>query len=75
MQVSAVTPQYSYSYVFNANMQLCDNINDTSFNSLAPLNSKKSVPQDDLKQVYLNITEWKDFCHKQIMSEQFDVIA
>lgn len=77
MQVSAVSPQYNYGYIFSAKLSLCDTIGDTSFNSLTPINTniKRNIQQTDLKQVYDNIYEWKDFCHKQILSGKFDVIA
>ena len=80
MQVSAVLSEGNYGRILTGNMLFDskyskDLINDTAFNSLTPFNNKKYAPQDDLPQVYDNINEWKNFCHKQILSGKLDIIA
>ena len=50
-------------------------IDDTSFNSLTPLSNKKKVAEDKLPQLYDNINEWQNFCHKQILGQKLNVIA
>lgn len=76
MQVSATTPQCNYGYIFSASTPSYEANFDTSFNSLTPFfTTKKTSGQEDLKQVYDNINEWKNFCHKQILGSKLNVIA
>ena len=80
MQVSAVLSEGNYGRVLACSAPLDnkfskDLISDTAFNSLTPFSTKKYAPQDDLPQVYDNINEWKNFCHKQILSGKLDIIA
>ena len=79
MLVSAVSANYFQSKK-NINKtavakkdKLVDNTNEMAFNSI-PNKSKKATNNDKLK-IYNSINEWKDFCHKQILKGNLDVIA
>lgn len=76
MLVSAISENfYNASNVFNKNINACkkDTFGETSFNSLNPY-YKKSF-NSDRTRLYYSINEWKNFCHKQILSGKLDVIA
>lgn len=79
MQVSAISSQESYGYILTRSVPIYNNsndqINDTSFNSLTPYYTKKAASDKDLPQVYDQINEWKNFCHKQILGRKLNTIA
>ena len=50
-----------------------DKKTDTAFNSLS--SQSKHAVNDDKARIYGSINEWKDFCHKQIINGNLDVIA
>lgn len=82
MLVSAISVNRNNGYNISSNMPFYNNrsnetIGDTSFNSLTPYsnNNKKLVSADKLPQVYDNINEWKNFCHKQILGKKLNTIA
>lgn len=80
MLVSAISRNYNGGYKMSSNMPFYNSrsnetIGDTAFNSLTPYTNKKSVPTEELPQVFDNINEWKNFCHKQILGGNLNVIA
>lgn len=80
MLVSAISKNSKQGYNMSRNMPFYNShstevIGDTSFNSLTPLNNKKSVPAEKMPQVFDNINEWQNFCHKQILGGKLNVIA
>lgn len=50
-----------------------DQSSDTTSNSLTSF--KKAEPQEKLSQIFNDINEWKEFCHKQVLGNKLDVIA
>ena len=79
MLVSAISVNQKNGYNISSNMpfnnRANEQIGDTSFNSLTPYVSKKTVSADKLPQVYNNINEWKNFCHNQILDKKLNTIA
>ena len=79
MLVSAISVNQKNGYNISSNMpfnnRANEQIGDTSFNSLTPYVSKKTVFADKLPQVYNNINEWKNFCHNQILGKKLNTIA
>lgn len=80
MLVSAISENRNNGYYMSSNMPFYNSksneqIGDTSFNSLTPYTSRKTVSSDKLPQVFDNINEWKNFCHKQILGKKLDTIA
>ena len=78
MLVSAISTNNNNGYNVSSNMPFYNSrsnetIGDTAFNSLTP--NKKVVCQDKTPQVFDNINEWQNFCHKQILGEKLNVIA
>ncbi len=78
MLVSAISTNNNNGYNVSSNMPFYNSrsnetIGDTAFNSLTP--NKKVVSQDKTPQVFDNINEWQNFCHKQILGEKLNVIA
>lgn len=78
MLVSAISTNNNNGYNVSSNMPFYNSrsnetIGDTAFNSLTP--NKKIVSQDKTPQVFDNINEWQNFCHKQILGEKLNVIA
>ena len=68
MQVSAINAQCENGYnmtnkLVNYNNRFNDYSRDTSFNSLTPYTSKKTVNQ------------WKNFCHQRILGGKLNIIA
>lgn len=79
MLVSAISLNRNNGYNMSSNMPFYntrsnETIGDTAFNSLTPY-AKKSVPAEKLPQIFDNINEWKNFCHKQILGEKLNTIA
>ena len=79
MQVSAIS-LYEGLYGTNYNMPSYNRrvnypIGDTSFNSLNPFSSRKSVPETNEEEDFEKINAWKHFCQNQIMGEKLNVIA
>lgn len=78
MLVSAVSANYFQSkktaekIVVNNKEKSIDNTGDMAFNSTPNKTKKTSIEQLSL---YNSINEWKDFCHKQIINGNLDVIA
>ena len=58
---------------YTTNERIHETIGETAFNSLAS-NSKKNSGIEKLG-LYDSINEWKEFCHKQILNGNLDVIA
>ncbi len=80
MLVSAISVNQNNGYNLSSNMPFYNSrsgetIGDTSFNSLTPYVSKKSIPAEKLPQLFDNINEWKNFCHKQILGSKLNTIA
>ena len=80
MLVSAFSVNNNGSYHMSSNMPFYNSksneqIGDTSFNSLTPYASKKTVSSDKLPQLFDNINEWKNFCHQQILGKKLNTIA
>lgn len=80
MLVSAISVNRNGSYHMSSSMPFynsksSEQIGDTSFNSLTPYTSKKTVSADKLPQVFNNINEWKNFCHQQILGKKLNTIA
>ncbi len=78
MLVSAISVNNNNGYNLSTNVPFYnsrENIGDTSFNSLTPYTVKKTAPTDKLPQVFDNINEWQNFCHKQILGGKLNVIA
>ena len=80
MLVSAISVNNRKGYNVSSNMpsynsRSNETIGDTSFNSLTPYISKKSVSIDKLPQLYDNINEWQNFCHEQILGRKLNTIA
>lgn len=78
MLVSAISTNNNNGYNVSSNMPFYNSrsnetIGDTAFNSLTP--NKKVVSQDKTPQVFDNINEWQNFCHKQILGEKLNVVA
>ena len=76
MLVSAVSANYFQSKkiadkTINKNEKPVEN-NDMAFNSTPNKIKKTSIEKLSL---YNSINEWKDFCHKQILAGNLDVIA
>ena len=57
------------------NNRSSETIGDTAFNSLTPYTNKKTVPTDKLPQLFNNINEWQNFCHKRILGEKLNTLA
>ncbi len=79
MLVSAISKSNN-GYNISSNMPFYNSrsnetIGDTAFNSLTPYSAKKSVSADKLPQVFDNINEWQNFCHKQILDRKLNVIS
>ncbi len=78
MLVSAVSANYFQSKktaektTVNKKEKPVDNAGDMVFNSTPNKTKKASIEQLSL---YNSINEWKDFCHKQIINGNLDVIA
>ncbi len=80
MLVSAISRNQNSGYKMSNNTPFYNSrsnetIGDTAFNSLTPYTSKKSVSADKLPQIFDNINEWQNFCHKQILGGNLNVIA
>ncbi len=79
MLVSAISKKGTSYNVSNKspfyNSRSNETIGDTAFNSLTPYSTRKAVSQEELPQVFDNINEWKNFCHKQILGGKLNVIA
>jgi len=78
MQVSAVNLKENNVYHMSNNVNVNhrnDAVGDTSFNSLAPYNTKRVTPAEKLPMVFDSINQWKDFCHQRIVGSKLDVIA
>jgi len=80
MLVSAISQELGNGYNMSNNMPFYNNrsnetIGDTSFNSLTPYVSRKTVSVEKLPQVFDNINEWQNFCHNQILGNRLNVIA
>lgn len=80
MQVSAITVNKNKGYNLSSNMPFYNSrsnetIGDTVFNSLTPYTNKKNVAIEKLPQVFDNINEWQNFCHKQILGGKLNTIA
>ena len=79
MQVSAINVNDS-GYNMSNNLTIYSNryseqIGDTSFNSLTPYSSKKTVPAEKLPMVFDSVNQWKNFCHQRILGEKLNIIA
>ena len=78
MLVSAVSANYfqskkiAESKAVTKKEKPVDNANDMAFNSTPNKIKKTSI--EKLSR-YNSINEWKDFCHKQILAGNLDVIA
>ena len=77
MQVSAINAQMDNGYNMSNNIvyNRYGEIKDTSFNSLTPYTSKKTVSADKLPYVFDSVNQWKNFCHQRILGGKLDVIA
>ncbi len=80
MLVSAISVNHNKGYNISNNMPFYNSrnnetIGDTAFNSLTPYTSKKTAPAEKFPQVFDNINEWQNFCHKQILGGKLNVIA
>ncbi len=80
MLVSAISVNRNSGYHMSGNMPFynsksSEQIGDTSFNSLTPYISRRTVSSDKLPQVLDNINEWKNFCHQQILGKKLNTIA
>ena len=80
MQVSTISVNHNKGYNLSNNMPFYNSrsnetIGDTSFNSLTPYTIKKSNTVEKLPQIFDNINEWQNFCHKQILGEKLNTIA
>ena len=80
MLVSAMSVNHNKGYNITNNMPFYNSrsnetIGDTAFNSLTPYTSKKAASAEKLPQVFDNINEWQNFCHKQILGGKLNVIA
>lgn len=80
MLVSAISVKNHNGYNMSSNMPFYNSrsnetIGDTAFNSLTPYTNKKAVPAEKLPQIFDNINEWKNFCHKQILGGKLNTIA
>ena len=80
MQVSAINLD-SNGYNMSNSMGIYSNrfkdqIGDTSFNSLTPYSSKKTITSEErLPMVFDSVKQWKNFCHKRILGEKLNIIA
>lgn len=79
MLVSAISLNRNKGYNMSSSMPFYntrsnETIGDTAFNSLTPY-VKKAVPAEKLPQIFDNINEWKNFCHKQILGGKLNTIA
>jgi len=79
MQVSAINVNNN-GYNMTNNMSVYNNryneqIGETSFNSLTPYTSKKSVSTEKLPIVFDSVNQWKNFCHQRILGEKLNIIA
>ena len=78
MQVSAVSANHFQSkkivenFVLKTKPAQTDSSSDMSFNFSAPMQKQASIERLSL---YECINEWKDFCHKRILSGKLDIIA
>ncbi len=80
MLVSAISVNRNKGYNMSSNMPFYNNrsnetIGDTAFNSLTPYTNRKSVSEDRLPQLFDNINEWQNFCHKQILGGKLNTLA
>lgn len=80
MQVSAISVNHNSAYKMSNNKPYYKNrandfIAETAFNSLTPYSVKKSVPSENMPQVFDSINQWKNFCHKQILGEKLNVVV
>lgn len=79
MLISAISQTRNNGYMSSNmpfyNARSNETIGDTAFNSLTPYATRKAVSSEKLPQVYDNINEWQDFCHKQILGGKLNVIA
>lgn len=80
MLVSAISMNHKNGYTLSSNMPFYNSrsnetIGDTSFNSLTPISNKKAVSAEKLPQLFDNINEWQNFCHKQILGSKLNTIA
>ena len=80
MLVSAISQNRNNGYNMSSNMPFYNSrsnetIGDTAFNSLTPYVSKKVVSSEKLPQIFDNINEWLNFCHKLILGGKLNVIA
>ncbi len=80
MQVSAINVQSNNGYNMSNNIAIYNNryneqIGDTSFNSLTPYTSKKTVSEDKLPYVFDSVNQWKNFCHQRILGGKLNIIA
>lgn len=80
MLVSAISQERGSSYNMSSNMPFynsrsSETIGDTSFNSLTPYVSRKTVSSEKLPQVFDNINEWQNFCHNQILGKKLNVVV
>ncbi len=80
MLVSAISQNRNNGYNMSSNMPFYNSRSNetfgyTAFNYLTPYVSKKVVSSEKLPQIFDNINEWQNFCHKQILGGKLNVIA
>ena len=80
MQVSAINSQGENGYNMSNSLAVYksrynEQIRDTSFNSLTPYSSKKTVPEEKLPYVFDSVNQWKNFCHQRILGGKLNIIA
>jgi hypothetical protein len=79
MLVSAVTMQNGNGYYMSNAKPIVNSkkntIKDTSFNSLSPFVSRKSLAQDKMPEMFDSINSWQLFCHERILGGKLNVIA
>ena len=80
MQVSAISAQENNGYNMTNNIAVYntrfnEQMRDTSFNSLTPYSSKKTVSEEKLPYVFDSVNQWKNFCHQRILGGKLNIIA
>ena len=75
MLVSAVSTDYNRAYIskgkYGSVGLYTGNNGDTIFNS--SISGGRTVSKEELPEMFDNIVEWQDFCHKQILGGQIDI--
>lgn len=76
MKVSAISVATIQASVSNKSYKSKNDKNsvDVSFTEIVT-HSGKSSKSNDISKIYDVINEWKDFCHKQIMSGKIDIVV